>query len=161
MRYFITCLIASASCASYAWSCDLAVDSAWIREPPPTASVLGGYALLTNRGQKTLTVAPPQSELFARIEMHESLLKNGVAQMRALPSVTLSPGQQLRFEPNGRHLMLMGPKRLLKRGDRVPIAFKDDSGCVTTRWFTVSQAAANPATEMSESMHMDMSTAPP
>jgi periplasmic copper chaperone A len=54
-------------------------------------------------------------------EMHLSSMKDGVMSMRSLNSVEIGSGAPLSFEPNGRHVMLMGLKRPLKAGEEFPL----------------------------------------
>jgi copper(I)-binding protein len=41
--------------------------------------------------------------------------------MRAVPTVALPAGKQIRFAPGGYHIMLMDLKQPVKNGDSVPI----------------------------------------
>jgi copper(I)-binding protein len=129
------------SITAAAWSCPLQVRAAWIREPPPGVTTLAGYALLTNTGSSPLTLQELRSSLFARIQMHESMLHQGMAMMMPLASVSVAPGATVRFEPDGKHFMLIEPKRVLHAGEQVPIELIDGNGCATTATFVVSKSA--------------------
>ena len=129
------------SVTATAWSCPLQVRAAWIREPPPGVTTLAGYALLTNAGSSPLTLQELRSALFARIQMHQSMLHQGMAMMMPLASVNIAPGATVRFEPDGKHFMLIDPKRVLQAGEQVPIELIDGNGCATTATFVVSKNA--------------------
>ncbi len=124
-------------------ACDLKVNSAWIREAPPTAKALAGYAVLSNTGSKLLSIASTQSPAFASVELHESLTENGVAKMRSIDKLQLKPGAKVEFSPGGKHFMLINPKGALTSGATVTILIKDSTGCETTAEFKVGAPAAH------------------
>ena len=144
----ISLCLAALLLSSYGNACDLRVSDGWIREPTPGATILAGYARLLNSGAAALVIASVRSSAFTRVEMHESVQRDGVMQMRPLPSVTVAPAATVRFEPDGKHFMLIGPARTLARGDHVSIEFTDSAGCVTAAQFNVGaprSTSASPA----------------
>jgi periplasmic copper chaperone A len=50
-----------------------------------------------------------ESSVFGSIEMHGTIMEDGVARMRHQDTVTVGPGAVVSFEPGGLHLMLMQP----------------------------------------------------
>jgi copper(I)-binding protein len=131
-------------------ACDLKVESAWIRQAPPNAATLAGYAILKNVGNKSLSVVSIDSSAFAAVELHESITANGVASMRTVDKLVIGAGGQIEFAPNGKHFMLIAPKQALQKGDAVNIKLKDSTGCVSTTSFKVSTGALD-KTEMDHS----------
>jgi copper(I)-binding protein len=128
-----------ASQAGALFACDLKVESAWIREAPPNAMALAGYARLSNNGTSVLKIQSFASVAFGSVEAHESLTENGVAKMR--PTAVEIPAKgSLQFAAGGKHFMLMAPKQSLKQGDVVTIDMTDATGCVTSVPFKVSSA---------------------
>ena len=75
----------------------------------PGNSMRAGYLALTNNTNETITIDRVTSPEFASVEMHESLLENGIAKMRALPALSIQAGETVRFEKGAKHLMLMRP----------------------------------------------------
>lgn len=117
----IVALSLIASCSA-AFACDgLEATQAWIREAPPGAGMMAGYAQLHNGGKEAITLAGARSSDFGAIEMHRSSMENGKMRMRAEPQLLLEPDATVSLEPGGLHLMLMEPKRALKAGDHVAI----------------------------------------
>jgi len=47
-------------------------------------------------------------------------MQGAVMTMRAVPTLVIQPGQTVRFEPGGYHVMLIGLKQPLVVGQRVP-----------------------------------------
>lgn len=134
-----------------ALACDLKVESAWIRLAPGNATVLAGYAALSNGGGRPVTVVSAQSTAFARVEMHESLTENGIAKMRPINELNIAAGGKQLFEPGGKHFMLINPKAALRSGDVVIVKLKDSTGCETAVDFKVGGMA--PADAVDHSKH--------
>lgn len=120
----------------------LHVQSAWIREAPPTAKALGGFMVLHNMSRRERVLQGAESPVFSRVMIHQTVEQAGLAQMRHLATVTLAPGQSLAFEPGGYHLMLMQPVRPLVAGDEVPVVLHFADGMRQTVTFTVRRDAA-------------------
>lgn len=106
----------------------LEVRDAWIREAPPTAAVLAGYAELANGGDAPLRVVGASSADFRAVELHEMRMVEGVMRMRALESLEVPAHGSVRLEPGGNHLMLLDPARPLAAGARVGIRFEVEGG---------------------------------
>lgn len=117
--------------------CDLKVSDAWIREAPPGLMTLGGYASLENDGKELLQIVKLWSPAFAEVQMHQSVVENGMASMPQIDKLKIPAHQRVAFAPSGKHFMLMGATQALKKGDAVEVSFQDQHGCVTTAKFTV------------------------
>jgi hypothetical protein len=140
-------------------ACDLKVESAWIREAPPNAMALAGYAKLTNSGVATLKIQSVSAAAFGSVETHESYTENGLAKMRPV-TVEIPTKGSVDFAAGGKHFMLMNPKQPLQKGDVVTLKIIDASGCVTSVPFKVSAPTAGAGTDHSSMDHskMDHST---
>jgi len=68
-----------------------------------------GYFALTNNTDDVITVSSVVSPEFESVEIHESLLENGVAKMRRIPELSIPARSTVTFEPGGKHLMLKRP----------------------------------------------------
>jgi copper(I)-binding protein len=97
----------------------LAIGDAWIREAPPGAAVLAGYLRLDNPGDKALVIEAFHSQDFERIELHRTIVEDGVARMLHVDRLAVPPGDSVSLEPGGMHLMLFNPARPLRQDDRV------------------------------------------
>jgi len=124
-------------CAAPVSACDVKITGAWIREAPPGLMTLAGYASLTNAGNQPIHLTQIHSSVFAEVQAHETVMENGMASMRAVPSLKLAAHQTLEFKPGGLHFMMMGASKALHQGDTVQVQFKDQQGCVTDVAFVV------------------------
>ena len=123
---------------SAALACDLKVTAAWIREAPPNAMTLAGYAVLSNVGNQPLQVVSVTSTAFDAVELHESISANGMTSMRPVGTLEIVAHGKIEFAPNGKHFMLMAPKQPIKKDDVIILNIKDNHACVTAARFTVS-----------------------
>jgi periplasmic copper chaperone A len=85
------------------------VENAWVRQVPPAARMTAGYLQIHNPGDEPLVIVGAESALFQSIEVHGTVMADGVARMRQQDAVTVPPGETVNFEPGGLHLMLMQP----------------------------------------------------
>jgi copper(I)-binding protein len=77
--------------------------------PPPGRDVSVAYMTIHNDGSEPVTLVDVGSPQFARAEMHSTEMSDGVARMRRLDQLSIDAGEQLTFEPGGRHVMLFEP----------------------------------------------------
>ena len=80
-----------------------------LRPPLPGTQMGAGYLTLTNNTGDPITITRVTSPQYSAVEMHESVVEDGIAKMRPLDSVTVPPHGSVRFEPGAKHLMLMKP----------------------------------------------------
>jgi copper(I)-binding protein len=142
----ISSLLLATSVMAPSMACDLQVESAWIRTPPPGATAIAGYATLINTGMEVLRLQSLQANGFSAVEAHETLIENGVAKMRPLTAVEIPVQGKVTFAPDGKHFMLVNPKQPVSRGDVVSVTLRDATGCDTTVSFKVSDQSPGNAT---------------
>lgn len=121
----------------------LGVTDAWIRLAPPGASMMAGYATLSNSGDVPVTVLTVQSDAFRMASLHETIVDKGVAKMREIHRLVVAPGATLALEPGGKHLMLMQPRHDIVAGEKVEVMFLLSDGTRVETHFEVP--AADPA----------------
>lgn len=110
----------------------LILKNAWIREAPPTAKNLAGYAEVRNIGDDVLTIASIASPMFEKVEMHVTTFDKGMMRMEQVESLKLFSGESIYFEPGGKHFMLIKPRQAIKAGLKVPLNVTLKSGKVVT-----------------------------
>jgi len=111
-----------------AFACDLEVVDPWVREAPPAAEALAGYMVLQNHGGEDCVLTGVSAAGFKRAMFHRTEHEGDMASMKHQNDVRVAAGKQVVFEPNGLHIMLMGPEQPLKKGDQVSITLVLDSG---------------------------------
>lgn len=114
---------------SYPAMADVVASEGWVEASAPGDVNGKGYLVLTNRGDeelKLLRIASPASEI---ITLHvDSFDPAGKPRVWPMGSLTLAPGQSIRFEPGVRHLRFRDLAKPLTVGARVPVLIQFDGG---------------------------------
>ena len=134
-------LLASAALAA---GTDVRVENAWVREAPPGAEMLAGYMTVYNDGSAPVALTGASSPALGRIELHRTVMKNGVASMIAQKQVEIPAGAGVRFAPGGLHLMLFNPTRRLKEGQHIELSLRLDNGTRIDTQAEVRRTAGTP-----------------
>jgi copper(I)-binding protein len=101
------------------------VSNAWVRGTVPTQTASGAFMVLhAHDDAKLVGVSSP----VAVAELHEMKMEGNVMRMRQVKSLDLPRMQDVELKPGGYHVMLMGLKSQLKKGDTVPITLKIEQG---------------------------------
>jgi periplasmic copper chaperone A len=99
----------------------------WSRATPPGAKEAVGYLVLENKGDVERSLMKITSDLADEVRIHRSSVDSqGVARMWPVGFLKLQPGETVRFEPNGLHVMLSALKKPLKAGDKVALTMLFD-----------------------------------
>lgn len=106
----------------------IAVENPWIRSAPPTSKVMAGYLVIHNHGTEPVTLTGAASESFRQVEIHRTMIMNGMAHMTPVTTLDIDGHGRATFEPNGYHLMLIDPQRHFTPGDRVPLVLEFADG---------------------------------
>ena len=130
MTRFLLLTIAMITLASCGGSERPAVEISDIKILAPLPGSHSGVAYMTirNNGETPIVVESARSPQFARVEMHRTVIENGVSKMRPLGSVTLPPGEAVSFEQGGRHFMMMGAETETGPGSPVTIEISHTNG---------------------------------
>lgn len=95
------------------------IEDAWVRAAPPGATMQAGYLTVRNATGSAVRIVGVESPQFARVEMHESMLHDGVAHMQPVAAIEVPPRGSVSLAPGGLHLMLMEPLQVFADGDKV------------------------------------------
>lgn len=86
----------------------LTMSDARVRTVIPGQDRTAGYFSARNDGPLAIVLRGAHADGVRAIEMHETRRDGDLMRMRRLDSVEIAPGQTVRFQPGGRHLMLFG-----------------------------------------------------
>lgn len=138
----------------FAADSDVMIHDQWVREAPPNAQMLAGYFSIMNMSKHDKTLVSASSPQFKKVELHRSIMKDGMAKMVAQKKVKILAGKTVKFEPGSYHLMLMHPLKPLKAGDTIELTLKLSSGGIIK--FEAPIKKASGAQHGDEHMHMHM-----
>jgi hypothetical protein len=122
------------------------VEDAWVRMPAVQGQPGAAYFRLEGNieGTRLTSVTSP---LVRRIELHETVEKNGVTKMEKRKDVEFPYRGALEFKPGGRHAMLFGISKAVKPGGTVPLTFSFNTAPPVTVDAEVRDASGEPAGE--------------
>jgi len=107
---------------------EINIADLWISEAPPTVSVLVAYVTLINNSEKPVSLVSVSCPLFSSIEIHRSIIKNGIASMQRHAALEIPSKSTIKLSPGDYHLMLFNPKMPLKIGDMPVFIFGFSDG---------------------------------
>lgn len=121
------------------------IRQAWARPVAAAGMNSAGYMVLANRGRAPLTLTGASSPLAREVMVHRTTQADGVSSMRAMTQgLVIPPGGQVAFAPGGNHFMVMGLKRPLKPGERLPLTLAFDGGRKVEAQLAVRTAPPQP-----------------
>ena len=98
------------------------VSSLRVFAPVPGTTTGVAYFKVKNPGAVPITLLSVSSPQFERVEIHETVINDGVASMQFLRSVEIDAGVE--FTDGGKHIMLMQPVGKAGVGDPVELRLK-------------------------------------
>lgn len=128
MRWLLIPLLLAVSVLS-AQDGALQVSDPWVRAVPPVSRHSAGYMTISNAGTEDRRLVSVTSDAFQRAEVHESVMKDGMASMHHLPELVIPAGEKVLLAPGGYHVMLMDREvDRLDIGDKVTMNLAFDDG---------------------------------
>jgi periplasmic copper chaperone A len=98
----------------------LQVTAAWLRAAPRGATVLAGYATITNGVAEFDRLLGARIAIAGPATVHTMSMAGGVMRMRSLPEgLPIAPGATLTLRPGGDHLMFAAPTSALVPGGTI------------------------------------------
>ena len=99
----------------------LSIDHPFARATPPGAQVGGAYMRIDNKGSAGDSLVHASSPVAGAVQIHTMSMDGGVMRMREVAAIELPAGKSVTLAPNGFHLMMIGLKKPLVEGSRVPL----------------------------------------
>lgn len=103
----------------------IAVTDAWVRAAPNGAPTAAAYLTITNRGSAPDRLLGGSTPAARAVQVHEMSMTGGVMRMGEVKGgAAIAPGQSLKLQLGGWHLMLIGLKAPVAAGGQVPLTLK-------------------------------------
>lgn len=102
----------------------LTIQHPWARATAGAAKVGALYLTVRNDGAEADRLLGVATEAAEKCELHLSSTDNGMMTMRMVEQVEIPAGGAATFAPQGAHIMLIGLKQPLKKGDRFPATLR-------------------------------------
>jgi len=129
MRIALTIVVIGLLTACSVEKAPLVATDIAIAKPLPGMQMTAAYLTLTNNTTQAIRITHVVSPNFESVEIHESVLEDGMARMYSLEDVTILAGASIRFEPGAKHLMLLRPTGAI---DSVVLEFHASEAVVLT-----------------------------
>lgn len=121
--------VSAATMLSAPAAAQVGAEGGWVLATPPGAKSAAAYLVFTNKGEEPRKLLKIVSTVSDQVSMHASSIDaQGVARMWPLSGLEIGPGEVVRFEPGGRHVMLDALKAPLVAGGKVPLTLRFDGG---------------------------------
>ena len=100
-----------------------------IKNLPAAVPVRAAYMTLHNPTTSQQRIVALHSEAFASVEIHHTVMQDGMMRMQQLPDLSIAAGETVQLAPGGLHLMLIQPAEPTEPGQthRIEIEFDDGS----------------------------------
>lgn len=98
----------------------LEISELEVTKPIPGRHMSAGFFFLTNNTDEVISITGVDSPQFARVEIHETTVTDGVSRMRELDVLEVPAQGSVVLERGGKHLMLMQAQDI---GDSVTLQF--------------------------------------
>lgn len=105
----------------------LYVDQAYIRLSPNPQSPSAGY-FTVHAGTEPVALRDVTTEAAVRVEMHDSMMHDGMMTMKPIDQVDIPAKGVVRFEPGGRHLMLWSVNPAVAATGKITLTFLFSNG---------------------------------
>lgn len=108
---------------------EIQVNKAWVRAIPPGVKTTAAYMQIYNYSDTDIELTHFESPQFTAVVAHETIIKDGLAQMIDAEQLIIPAKGNLNFAPEGLHLMLITSKVNLTLGTEIKIVlyFSDKS----------------------------------
>lgn len=113
----------------------ITVSAAWARETVPAQQAGGGFMTVENAGNRPDRLLSATSGVADKVALHIVSMDGGVMRMRPVAGGIAIPARgKIELRPGSFHIMFMGLKAPLRRGESVPVTLRfARAGTITAR----------------------------
>ncbi|MEP1446703.1 MAG: copper chaperone PCu(A)C [Paraglaciecola sp.] len=145
-------LFSSFSFSSYAHDFNagkIEVNHPWARPTAPVVKTAAVYLVINNSSQETerlLSVEVPTT-IAQQAQIHHTQYSQDMAKMREVrDGLLISAAKKIEFTPGGTHIMLVGLKTPLAKGDKFPLLMRfEHSGEITVEVWVEDKPSSDAA----------------
>lgn len=126
----LVAVMAACLCTPVAADEVLRIRNAWVPAAPPAASVFAAYMSIDNTSDRDVNIVEFSSPHFAAVEMHRTVLENGMAQMIQQSYLVVPAHGTLELAPQSWHLMMIKPSAPVVLGEDIAVSLTLENGQV-------------------------------
>ena len=106
----------------------LQISDVWIRAMPPGHMMSAAYFKVHNLSSESINILSVTSVDAQSCSFHQTKIVDGIVKMLALGSLEIPSQDVIQLQPAGIHLMLMGIKKPLHVGEKIPLLLQFSNG---------------------------------
>jgi len=95
-----------------------------IYAPLPGNTVTSGYTKITNNTDVTISIDSITSPDFETVEIHETIIVNGIARMIEIEQLTIPANNDVVLKRGGKHFMFFDPTKNINIGQNIKLNIK-------------------------------------
>jgi len=147
------CLLATGALAQQYKLGSLEIEHPWSRATPKGAKTGAGYVTIKNTGSTPERLVGGSFAHAGKVEVHQMSMDQGVMKMRPVAGgIEIKAGETVELKPDGYHLMFVGLKQPLNKGEHVDGTLQfEKSGTVQVQ-YTVEEVGKKSSTETKSDM---------
>jgi periplasmic copper chaperone A len=128
----------------------IAIGHPWTRATPKGAAVAGGYMTISNKGTMPDRLIGGSTAIATEFQVHSMVMEQGVAKMRPVEGgLEIKPGETVELKPGSFHIMLMGVKQQIEKGQKVKGTLEfANAGKIDIEYAVEAIGAASPSGHM-------------
>jgi periplasmic copper chaperone A len=135
----------------------LEISHPWSRATPKSADTAAGYLTVKNTGDTADRLVSATFSDAATAQIHQMTMDNGVMRMRELANgLEIKPGETVELKPASYHIMFMGLKQPLVKGQTVSGTLTFEKAGTINVDFAVEATGASAPQGASEMQHDQM-----
>ena len=121
MKWIVLCAVVlwSGMAAVSAADTPLSIENPWARASAGRAA--GAFLTIQNHGDGDDTLVAVQSKVAKDVQLHTTVKEGEVMKMRPVNGLAVPGHGEVKLQPGGNHIMLMGLSVPLKEGDILPL----------------------------------------
>jgi copper(I)-binding protein len=135
----------------------VAVENAWARATATAAKTGAVYLTIVDHGAPDRLIAAA-TPLAATAQIHQTTMQNNVMRMRPVDGVDITAQGPVTFAPGGYHIMLLGLKHKLAKGQSFPLSLTfQHAGTIEVAVAVEAVGAGGPVQDAGPGHDMDKS----
>ncbi len=107
---------------------DIEIENAYTPVRTENQRMFAAYLDIKNNTNEPLVLTDIKSASFSSVMLHQSSVVNGMATMRHLETLVIPIKKQVKLEPNGKHIMLMGATENIWEKQNFSLTFEFSNG---------------------------------
>ncbi len=117
------------------------IEHAWVEVGGDDAIMLSGFVTLKSDASEQWVLKQVTARYFRITMIHRTVLQEGEPRMVLQSSLKIRPGETIKMNKQGYHLMFVGPRKKFKAGDKIRVVLQFENHAAVKINFPVLKKA--------------------